>query len=115
MRCAHGGERTSLHDSVPDAVYHIIRESRQHEHRERNGFLLSSAPGGREGRVDIVISDDAVGNTSADIVIADPTRRDLVKGAIHDLVAPTDAGRRKETYYKDCAAGTKFVPFALET
>ena len=99
-----------------DAVYHIIRESRQHAHRERTGFLPSSAPGGRGGRVDIVISDAAVGQFLVDIVVADPTRQDLVeRAARHDLVAATDAERRKETHYGDRAAGTKFVPFALET
>ena len=53
---------------------------------------------------------------SFDIVVADPTRRDLVKRAARqDLVAATDAERRKETHYLDRAAGTKFVPCALET
>ena len=33
----------------------------------------------------------------------------------HDLVAATDAERRKENHYRDRAPGTKFVPFALET
>ena len=71
--------------------------------------------GGRKRRVDIVISDAAVGHTLVDIVIADPTLRNLVKRAArHDLVAATDAERRKETHYRDRAAGTKFVPFALE-
>ena len=56
-----------------------MRESRQHTHRERTDFLPSSAPGGRGGRVDIVISDAAVGHTLVDIVVADPSRRDLVE------------------------------------
>ena len=99
-----------------DAVYHIIRESRQHAHRERTGFLPSSALGGRRGRVDIVISDDAAEHTLVDIVVADPTRRDLVERAARPyLVAATYAKRRKETHYRDCAAGTKSVYFALET
>ena len=116
LRCARGGERTASHDSVRDAVYHIVRESRQHAQRERTGFLPSSAPGGRGGRVDIVISDAAVGHTLVDIVVADPTRRDLVeRAARQDLVAATDAERRKETHYQDRAARTIFVPFALET
>ena len=94
-----------------DAVYHIIRESRQHAHRERTGFLPSSAPGGRGGRIGIVISDGAVGHTLVDIVVADPTRHDLVeRDARQDLVGATDAERRKETHYRDRAAGTKFVP-----
>ena len=110
------GECTTSHDSVRYAVSHIIRESRQHAHRERTGFLPSSAPGGRGGRVDIVISDAAVGRTLVDIVVADPTRRDLVeRAARHDLVAPINAKRRKETHYRDRAAETKFVPFAFET
>ena len=51
-----------------------------------------------------------------DIVVADPTRRDLVeRAARRDLVAATDAERRKETHYRDRAARTKCVPFALET
>ena len=80
-----------------DAVYHIIRESRQHAQRERTGFLPSSAPGGRGGRVDIVISDAAVGHTLIDIVVADPTHGDLVERAARiDLVAATDAERRTE-------------------
>ena len=63
-----------------------------------------------------MISDAAVGHTLVDIVVADPTRRDLVeRAARHDLVAATDAERRKENHYRDRAPGTKFVPFALET
>ena len=93
-----------------DALYHIIRESHQHAHRERTGFLPSSAPGGRGGRVDIVISDAAVGHTLVDIVVADPTRRDLVeRAARHDLVAAADVERRKEAHCRDRAGGTKFV------
>ena len=63
-----------------------------------------------------MISDAAAGHTLVDIVVADPTRHDLVKRAArHDLVAATDAERRKETHYRDHAAGTKFVPFVPET
>ena len=90
-------ERTSSHDFVSDTVYHIIRESRKHAHRELTGFLPSSAPGGREGHVDIVISDAAVGHTLVDIVVAYPTCRDLVeRAARQDIVAATDAERRKK-------------------
>ena len=72
-----------------DAVYHIIRESGRHAHRERTSFLPSSPLG---GRVYIVISDAAVGHTLVDIVVADPTRRDLVKRAARqDLVSSTKA------------------------
>ena len=53
--------------------------------------------------------------TSVDIVVANPTRRYLVERALRlDLVAATDAERRKETDYQDRIAGTKFVPL-LET
>ena len=66
--------------------------------------------------MDIVISDAAVGHTLVDIIVADPTRRDLVeRAARRDLVAATDAERRNETHYQDRAAGTKIVPFALQT
>ena len=99
-----------------DAIYHIIRKSRQHVYREHTGFLPLSAPRGRVRRVEIVISDAAVGHTLVDIVVVDPTRRDLVERATRlDLVTATDAERRKETHYRDRVAGTKFVPFALET
>ena len=51
-----------------------------------------------------------------DIVVADPTRRDLVeRAARHDLVAARDAELRKEAHHQDRAARTKFVPSALET
>ena len=99
-----------------DAVYHIIRESCQHAQRERTGFIPSSAPGGRGGRVDIVISDAAAGHALIDIVVADPTGGDLVERAARkDLVAATNAERRKEAHYRDRTSGTKCVPFALET
>ena len=63
-----------------------------------------------------MISDAAVGHTLVNIVVAGPTRQDLVEHAArHDLVAATNAERRKETHYRDRAAGTKVVPFALET
>ena len=63
-----------------------------------------------------MISDGAVGHTLVDIVVAYPTRRDLVeRAARHDIVAATDAERRKVTHYRDRAVRTKFVPFALET
>ena len=42
-----------------------------------------------------MIADAAVGHTLVDIVVGDPTRRDLVeRAARHDLVAATDAERR---------------------
>ena len=108
LRCARGGERTASHDPVRDVVYHIIRESRQHAHRERAGFLPPSAFGGRGGQVYIVISDAAVGHTLVDILVADPTRRDLVeRAARQDLVATTNAERRKEAHYQDHGYGTK--------
>ena len=63
-----------------------------------------------------MISDAAVGHTLVDIVVADPTRRDLVeRTARQGLVAATDAKRRKESHYQDRATGTKFMPFPLET
>ena len=61
-------------------------------------------------------TDAAAGHPLVDTVVADPTRRDLVeRAAREDLVGSTDAEQRKETHYRDHAAGTKFVPFALET
>ena len=81
-------------------------------HGVHTSFLPSLALGGRGGRVDIVISDATVGRTLVDIVVADPTLRDLVeRPARHDLAAATDAERRKETHYRDHA----IVPFPLET
>ena len=63
-----------------------------------------------------MISDATMGHTLVEIVVADPTRRDLVeRAAIQDLVAATDVKRRKEPHYRDRAGGTTFVPFALET
>ena len=52
----------------------------------------------------------------ADIVVGDPTRRDLMeRAARYDIVAATDAERRKETHYRDRATGIKFVLFVFET
>ena len=68
FRRARGSGHTASHDLVRDAVYHIIRESRQHAQQERTGFLPSSAPRGRGWRVNIVISDAAAGHTLIDIV-----------------------------------------------
>ena len=81
-------------------AYHVIRESRQHAHQERIGFLPSSTPWGRRGHVDIAILDSAVGHALAELVVIDPTHRDLVECVSrHDLVGATDAERRKETHY----------------
>ena len=56
-----------------------------------------------------------VGHALVDIVVANPTHRDLVeRAARHGFVSVTDAERRKETNYRDRAARTKCVPFALE-
>ena len=56
-----------------------------------------------------------MGHTLVDIVVADPTRRDLVeRAAIHDLVAATDVERKEEAHYRDRATRTKFVLFGLE-
>ena len=63
-----------------------------------------------------MVSDVAVGHTLVNTVVADRARRDLAeRAARHDLVGARDAERRKETHYWDRGAGTKFVPFALET
>ena len=63
-----------------------------------------------------MISDAVVGHILVDIIVADPTRRDLVeRAARQDLVGAKDAERRKETHYRNRVAGTKFVPFPLET
>ena len=116
VRCAREGKRTSSHNFERDAVYHIIRESHQHAHREHTDFLPSLPLGWRTGRVVIVISEAAVGHILVDIVVLNPIRRALVERATRqDLVSATDAERRKETHSRDRAAGTKFVPFALET
>ena len=49
---------------------------------------------------DVVISDAAVGHTLVDIVVANPTRHDLVEHAARqDLVGATAAEQRKETHY----------------
>ena len=46
-----------------------------------------------------MFSTAAEGHTLVDIVVADPTRCDLVeRTARQDLVAPTDAERRKKRY-----------------
>ena len=39
----------------------------------------------------------------------------MERAAGQDLVAATDEERRKETHYRDRAAETNFLPFALET
>ena len=39
----------------------------------------------------------------------------MERAAQNDLVAATDAERRKEAHYRDRTSGTKFVPFALAT
>ena len=57
-----------------------------------------------------------MGHTFVDIVVADPTRRDLVEPtATEDLVAAIDVERRKETHYRDRTLGTKLVLFVLKT
>lgn len=67
-------------------------ESRQHAQQERSDFLHSFAPRGRGGRVNIMISDVAAIDTLINIVVANPTCRDLVERASRiDLVVATNA------------------------
>ena len=73
-RCARASELTSSYDSVHDAGYHII-------HEFFGVFLVFFVS---FGRVEMVISDVAVGHTLVDIVVADPTRHDLVERAARD-------------------------------
>ena len=47
----------------------------------RRDFSLRPSQGGRGGRVDLVISEPPRGHTFLDVVIADPTRVDLVARA----------------------------------
>ena len=54
-----------------DAVYRIIRESRQHAHRARTGFLPSLASWGRGGRVDGVILDVTAAYSLVEIFVAE--------------------------------------------
>ena len=48
------------------------------KYNTKTEFFPSSIIGGRRGRVDLVIPEPAHGHTLLDIVIADPTRVDLV-------------------------------------
>ena len=64
-----------------DAIYYIIRDKGRAVVREETRFLPSSIPGGRGERVDLAISEPARGHTLLDVVIADPTRVDLVARA----------------------------------
>ena len=58
-----------------------------------------------------MISDAAVGHTLVDIIVADPTRRDLVeRAARQDLVAATNAERRKEAHYRNPHQGRNLCP-----
>ena len=59
-----------------------------------------------------MISDAAVGHTLVDVVVADSTRRDLVeRAAREDLVAATNAERRKKTHYPNRTSGTNIPCF----
>ena len=70
LRPSHVGERIAAHDVVRDASYHIIREAGHVVVRGKTGFLPSSIPGGRGGRVDLVISEPTRGHTLLYVVIA---------------------------------------------
>ena len=81
LRCSHGGGRTAAHDAVLDALYYIVRDAGRAVVRERTGFLPSAIPGDGAERVDLLIYEPASGHTLLDVVIADPTRVDLVSRA----------------------------------
>ena len=116
LRCSRGGERTAAHDAVRDAIEYIIRDAGRAVVREKTGFLPSSIPGGRGGRVDLVISEPARGHTLLDIVIADPTRVDLVaRAAVASEHAASEAARQKERRYTGRPQGDTFIPIAIET
>ena len=73
-------------------------------------------PGGGVGHIDIVKSDATAGHTLIDIMVLDPTRRNLVeRTACIDLVAATNAERHNEAPHGDCTSRLMFIRFALET
>ena len=76
----------------------------------------SSAHGTRGGRVDIVIANATAWHALVDIVVADPTRRDLVERVAElDVNAATNAERMKETHYRDRSPRTECPSLLRQT
>ena len=66
--------------------------------------------------MDLVISEHARGHTLLDVVIADPTRVDLIARAtfVHEHAA-WEVARQKERHYSGRPRGDTFIHIAIET
>ena len=66
--------------------------------------------------MDLVISEPTRGHTLVDVVIADPTRVDLVARATVVLEhAASKVARQQERHYSGRPRGDTFIPIAIET
>jgi hypothetical protein len=77
LRCAHGNERTRTHDVIPDAFVGIAWNAGFHVGQEQLHVLPSTTFNSLCQWVDIVFIKDGI-HTLVDIVIANPTRADLL-------------------------------------
>jgi hypothetical protein len=77
LHYAHGHERTRTHDAIPDVFVGIAWDVGFHVGQEQLHVLLSTTFNPFHQRVDIVLTKDCI-RTLVDIVIANPTRTDLL-------------------------------------
>ena len=90
--------------------YYIMRDASCVVVQEKTGLLPLSITGGWGGRVDPVISKPARGHTLLDVVVADPTRVDLVtRAAVVPQHATLEAARQKERHCCGRPRGHSFL------
>ena len=115
LRCSLGGERSPSHAAMRDTIYYIIQNAGRPSVCEKKKFLPSSVSRGRGGRAGLVISEPAHDHTLLDVVIANPTRVNLVA---QETVVPQhvvlEAKRLKERHYRGRSRGDTFIPIAID-
>ena len=117
LRCPRGGERTAAHDAVRDAIAAIASESSYRVSREQSHQLPLRGNQTRGGRVDLLFTSPE-SRILGDVVIADPTRLDLVQRAARSDGtghAAHLAAAQKIRDYEHRHLGDDFIPFAIET
>jgi len=75
--CAHGNERTWIHDAICDTFAAIVQDVNCHMGWKQLHVLLSNTFNSPCQQVDIVLTKDGI-RILVDVVIVNPTRTDLL-------------------------------------
>jgi len=77
LYCAHGNERTGIHDAICNTFAIIVQDVDFHMGQKQLHVLPSNTFNSFRQRVDFVLTKDGI-HTLVDVVIVNPTQTDLL-------------------------------------